>query len=372
MIDSSAATPPASADHRRFPCAQCGAQLEYKPGSTSLRCGHCRHENAIATAGQPVAEQDFRAVLADLAGQSELEEHTLAKCDACGAELERPKGATAFACPFCGADIVAAGQSRKLIKPHAVLPFRIERAAALGSFQKWLKSLWFAPGPLRAFARVDHRLSGMYVPHWTYDARTVSRYSGQRGDDYYVTETYTVTVNGRPEVRTRQVRHTRWTSVSGVVRNEFDDVLICATESLPQEMMGALEPWDLREVTAYRDEFLSGFRAESYQIGLEAGFERAQTAMQPTIRQTVCADIGGDHQRIESLQTQYNDIGFKHLLLPVWISAYRFRERVFRFLVNARTGEVRGERPYSAWKITFLVLTIVAAIAGAVWFFARQ
>lgn len=319
-----------------------------------------------------MVELDYRAVLSDLAGQAELEEHTLAKCDTCGAEVDRPKSGTAFPCPFCGADIVAAAQSRRLIKPHAVLPFRVERDAALAAFQKWLKSLWFAPGAVKAFARVDHRLSGMYVPHWTYDARTISEYSGQRGDDYYVTETYTVTVNGRPEVRTRQVRHTRWSSVSGVVRNTFDDVLIYATASLPPEIMEALQPWDLAALVPYRDEFLSGFRAESYQVGLEEGFQRAQEAMQPTIRATVCSDIGGDHQQIEALRTQYNDIRFKHILLPVWISAYRFRDRVFRFLVNARTGEVRGERPYSAWKITSLVLFIAVVIAIAVWFFSRQ
>ena len=49
-------------------------------------------------------------------------------------------------------------------------------------------------------------------------------------------------------------------------------------------------------------------------------------------------------------------------LLPVWISAYRFHDRTFRFLVNARTGEVQGERPYSWIKITLAVLAAVVAI----------
>ena len=59
----------------------------------------------------------------------------------------------------------------------------------------------------------------------------------------------------------------------------------------------------------------------------------------------------------------YRNITFKHLLLPVWISAYQFQNKTFRFLVNARTGEVQGERPWSWVKIMVLVSAIVAVIA---------
>ncbi|MBI5866001.1 MAG: DUF1610 domain-containing protein [Planctomycetes bacterium] len=355
----------------RFPCRQCGAQLVFTPGAEVLRCEYCGCENPIQVDRDAVAEHDYRATLAGLAGQAEMQERSQCKCAACGAEIEPPANATAFACPFCGADIVTAAQSRKLIKPHAVLPFKVDRPQALQSFQRWLKTLWFAPRALKQFARVDHRFSGMYVPHWTYDSRAISRYAGQRGDDYYVNETYTTTVNGRAETRTRQVRHTRWTNVSGVVQNLFDDVLVAASESLPPDILASLEPWDLAALVSYRDEFLSGFRAESYQIGLEAGFESASEKMEPEIRRTVCADIGGDHQRIVSLQVRYEDVRFKHILLPVWISAYRYRERTYRFLVNAQTGETRGQRPYSWIKITAFVLMILVAIAAVVMFLNR-
>jgi hypothetical protein len=84
------------------------------------------------------------------------------------------------------------------------------------------------------------------------------------------------------------------------------------------------------------------------------------------IHASICGDIGGDHQRVHSVDTNYRHITFKHILLPVWLSAYRFRERTFRFLVNARTGEVQGERPYSWIKITLLVLFLLAVAAGVV------
>jgi hypothetical protein len=159
------------------------------------------------------------------------------------------------------------------------------------------------------------------------------------------------------------VRKTRWHSVSGQVSNTFDDVLVLATRSLPPKQAHALEPWDLGALVPYRDEYLSGFAAESYQVDLVQGFEAAKGIMAGTIEWTIRRDIGGDHQRIHDVDTHYRDVTFKHILLPVWISAYRYHQRVFRFLVNARTGEVQGERPWSALKITLLVLLIAVVVA---------
>ena len=157
-----------------------------------------------------------------------------------------------------------------------------------------------------------------------------------------------------------------WWPASGHVSNSFDDLLVMATGTLPPKCLDRLEPWDLPALVAYEDEYLSGFIAESYQVTLAQGFERAKGLMQSTINQTICADIGGDHQRILNASTQYHNITFKHLLLPVWISAHQFQNRTFRFLVNARTGEVQGERPWSVMKIVILVLVILAIIATIV------
>src|SRR5262249_40468443 len=151
---------------------------------------------------------------------------------------------------------------KKLIRPRSLVPFAITRDRAGQLFQDWLGSLWWAPGDLKKFAAVDGKLAGMYVPYWTYDARAVTAYTGQRGHDYWVTETYTVNVNGRTETRTRQVQRTRWTSVSGVVRDRFDDVLVAASSSLPPDKLDAMGNWDTKALVPYADQFLSGFAAE--------------------------------------------------------------------------------------------------------------
>ncbi len=351
----------------RFPCRRCGAKLVFRPGTGSMTCAYCGIADPIPTSEQEIRELDYRTHLARLAGTAERIETPTVKCSACGAEVDRPTHATAFACPFCGTDIVTAATSHKRLKPRSLLPFRVRRDQARSAIGQWLKSLWFAPSALKKFARMDSRLNGMYVPYWTYDCRTTSRYTGERGDDYWATETYTTTQNGRMVTRTRQVRRTRWTPVSGVVRAPFDDVLVNASHSLPREHTERLEPWDLENLVPYADEYLSGFRAESYQVDLVQGFEVARQTIDAAIHRLVESDIGGDHQRVHSIHTQYDDITFKHILLPVWITAYRFKRKVYRVLVNARTGEVQGERPWSWIKIALFVLLLVAV--GAITYF---
>ena len=90
--------------------------------------------------------------------------------------------------------------------------------------------------------------------------------------------------------------------------------------------------------------------------------------MTTTIHQLIRADIGGDQQRINETDTQYSDITFKHILLPFWIAGFRFHNKIYQFIVNGRTGEVQGDRPYSWIKIAFAVLLVGAAVATAIYF----
>ncbi|HUX33713.1 MAG TPA: hypothetical protein VMV51_07545 [Gemmatimonadaceae bacterium] len=113
-----------------------------------------------------------------------------------------------------------------------------------------------------------------------------------------------------------------------------------------------LEPWDLPSLVPFADAYLAGFESESYRVDLVAGFGRAQEMMRPAIEAAIRADIGGDHQRLGHTDTDYRDVTFKHMLLPMWLCSYRFRDKVYRFVVNARTGEGQGERPWSWIKIT--------------------
>jgi hypothetical protein len=130
-----------------------------------------------------------------------------------------------------------------------------------------------------------------------------------------------------------------------------------------------LEPWDLKALDGYRPEFLSGFRAEGYQIQLDEGFEEAKRVMEAQIREDIRRDIGGDEQRIDHMTVRIDDVTFKHILLPVWLAAYKYRGKSFRFVVNGQTGKVMGERPWSWVKITIAAVIAAIVIGGGVYVF---
>ncbi len=350
------------AEHR-FPCTACGSDLRFDPQTGQLVCDHCGNAEPIegkTVIRRAITELDLAAGLkADLPA-TEMEETRVTSCPNCAAQVEFDPGKHATECPFCATPVVIDTGTNRHIKPRAVLPFALTQDAARKAMNDWLGALWFAPNGLQDYARKGRAMQGIYVPYWTYDANTRSSYRGERGTVYYVTQT--VVRDGKREQR--QVAKVRWTGTSGRVARFFDDVLVLASTSLPKAYTDALEPWDLAALEPYAPEYLAGFRAEAYGVSLEDGFVEARAQMDRIILRDVKFDIGGDRQRVHNVDTQLSDLTFKHILLPVWLAAYKYRGKTYRFVVNGRTGRVQGERPWSALKITFAV--ILGAIAAGI------
>jgi DNA-directed RNA polymerase subunit RPC12/RpoP len=367
-------SPAAPEKIHRYPCTACGADLLYEPKDGFLTCPYCSHKEAIPACAEQVEELSFEQYLQIRPEQLEqLAANALeVKCQSCGATVTFTPPEVARQCDFCGVQIVAQAKSADpILAPGGVLPFQITHQDANAGLRKWLQSRWFAPNALKQFAQPT-AISGVYLPFWTYDTNTTSYYTGERGEHYYVTETYyTTDSNGKQVQQTRQVQHTRWYPASGSVSRWFDDVLVAASVSLALKRLEALEPWDLAELRPYDPAFLSGFKAQRYQVDLAQGFERVKQVAAGVIHGDVCSDIGGDEQRVHNISTSYSGITFKHLLLPVYAGAYRFNQKVYQIVVNGRTGEIQGDRPYSVWKILLLVagllllVMIIALVFGS-------
>lgn len=363
--------PGAPVDAHRFPCGQCGAQLRFAPGQRRLTCQYCGHEQDIPFSDEDRAAAlvalDLREALANHLPPQAMEEHRVLGCSTCGAQVEFDPAQHAAQCPFCGSPVVTDTGTQRQIKPAAVLPFKLNERQAHDAMRNWLGRLWFAPNALKKYARSDgSRLDGLYVPYWAFDSDTSSRYTGERGDAYY--ESRTVTRNGKTE--TERVRKIRWTRVSGRVARQFNDVLVMAAQSLPPNYTRNLEPWMLGELAPYDPQFLSGFRAEGYTVQLPEGHALGLARMDEVIRQDVRRDIGGDEQRVHSVDTEHQNEKVKHLLLPIWMAAYRYRDKSYRFVVNGQTGKVQGERPWSAWKIAGAV--VAAVVIGVAVYYVSQ
>ena len=373
MSEASTAPPPppgaraAAAGEHRFPCDACGSDMRFDPEAHAMRCAHCGNMELLPppdpwARAAALREIDIREGLSeDLDGldPGQVEETQVTQCPNCGARTELDPNVRAATCPFCDTPLVRETVTDRHVKPAALLPFAWTEARAKAAMRDWLGSLWFAPNGLTKYVRAGRPMSGVYVPYWTFDARSDTAYVGQRGDNYTVRER--AIVNGKPTTVTRV--KVRWRRASGRVRLTFDDVLVPAAASLPREMVEGLEPWDLGALEPYRPAMVAGFGAESYTVKLREGLVAARERMERVIAQAVRRDIGGDHQRIDDMRTQLSDVTFKHVLLPIWIAAYRYDGRSFRFVVNARTGKVQGERPYSRWKIALAVIAALIALA---------
>jgi DNA-directed RNA polymerase subunit RPC12/RpoP len=356
----------------RWPCEKCGSDLRFAPDKGQLECAHCGHVQDLSkpdarAEGNAFQELNLKQGLANDLPDAASEDVRSTSCPSCGAVVEFSQANHAANCPYCATPVVVDTGARRSIKPQSLLPFAWTENQARDALSKWLGSLWFAPNGLLEYTRKGRAMAGIYAPFWTFDAATSTRYTGARGEHYYETRTVTVNVNGKSQRRTEQVQRTRWYPASGTVSRDFDDVITLASKSLPQRLGNELTPWDLSEAQAYNPDYLAGFQAEGYTISLADGWIDAQSIMARVIEMDIRRDIGGDVQRIDSVQTRYADETFKHVLLPVWAAAYKYRGKSYRFLVNGQTGEVQGERPYSAWKIGFAVLIVAALILGAIY-----
>lgn len=351
---------------RIFPCEKCGADLEFSIGTQSLQCPYCGTVKQIELpSNAPIVERDYLEMLANLErlheqGRDDAEqavgEHAV-RCESCGGEVVFQGTLTSSQCPYCASplqrDKIHDAPNR--ISVDGVLPFLVPETAAAQSLREWVRSLWWAPN---AFLRegANGKFNGVYLPYFTYDSLTQTRYAGQRGDFYYVT---VGTGNNR-----RTERHVRWSSAGGEFQRFFDDVLVIAAQHQRESLVLRLEPWPLPQCVPFTQQLLAGFFARTYDVNLEDGFTTARQRIEAALAAEVRQRIGGDVQQIASQQSNYTAITFKHLLLPVWLLAYRYRGQPYRVMINAVTGEVSGERPYSAIKIGFAIAVGLAVALG--------
>ena len=348
-------------------CNGCGALLYFTPGTRNLKCDHCGDSNAIESdeTDTLIKSVDYEHFIDHLAEHKKSDDLKVVNCSNCGSQTTLSSFTTSDKCSFCAAPLILSPEDgQQYLPPHYILPFEINRQQGIDYFQKWLKGLWWAPKDLAK--NVDSSssgLQGIYLPHWIYDTDTSTDYNGQRGEYYYTTENYTVTVEGKTENRTREVQHTRWWPVSGRVNCSFSDLIVPASKSLPTKTLNKLAPWNFHRLVKFDERYMSGFRSETYQIAPQEGLLMAIEQTKDQIRSAIRNDIGGDDQQIGDIETDYPNKAIKYIMLPVWASAYSYHNKIYQFTVNASTGEVIGQRPISVMRIVLFILTVLAVIA---------
>lgn len=346
------------------PCPSCGHQLSYSAQKQLIDCDHCGFEKPIDQANDMVEE---RCLTEAAAAMQTYTPKSVSKkvldCQSCGAQLMVEDNIIATRCNFCGSEKINETATQKnMIQPQGIIPFVIDKRKATEEFRAWIKKGWFHPNKLKKLAQLGD-VHGIYVPFWTYDAKTFAKWSGEAGFYYYVTESY---YDADGEHQTRQVQKTRWEYRNGSFEHFFDDLLIVASKGMPQRIIIPIFPYNLDKVINYSNELMVGWESEIYSINVLDGYAVAEGQMDARLRDMASTKLGGDTQRGLSVQSEKWDQTFKHIMLPVWMCSYIYNNKTYQFAVNGQTGKINGTKPTSWVKVTFFVLFILAIIGGIV------
>lgn len=356
-----------------FPCAQCGAQLAWDATKRAMSCPYCGYQQQmpLSPQGQPQIreipiEEGYQRATRGLGVQVQT-----IMCKECGATVNVGEGERTTKCAFCGSNqVLQVDTDANAIRPESLVAFQIDKKVANDRFASWLGDLWFRPNDLKKMAKVQE-MGGVYVPFWTFDAHIHSDWTAEAGYYYYETEEYTSYENGESVTRTRQVQRTRWEPAWGNRDDDYDDMLVCASKGLPSELVDKFSTFNTKQLVPYAPQYLAGWRAEAYAVDLQNAHNLGRQKMASQQEARCARDIPGDTHRGLVVNNRFSRETFKHVLLPVWIAAYRYNDKPYRFLVNGQTGEVTGEAPYSFWKIFFFCL-FIAAVIGVIGYFVVQ
>jgi len=357
---------PSQSSELKKSCVNCGAELRYAPGTTEMECEYCGYTQEIPPSEESFEELELKSYLNEMGAQSHSQEITMLHCKNCGANQHIEENYKSLHCVYCSMPLIVEDAYKEdWILPGAVLPFKLDQDQAHAIFKKWVKGLWFAPNKLQKATLDPQNTKGLYSPYWTFDAQLFANYTGQRGEYYYVTKT----VGSGKNRRTVRERRTRWYPASGTVSGFVDDTLIKASQQKSGIIPAKISRWNLKDLTDFNSSYLAGFVTEKYTIPLKDGHLSATTEARNIADRWARSDIGGDTQRVSSINMKLSEETFKHILLPVYISAYKYKSKRFNFFINGQTGVISGQRPYSFWKIFFLVVAILIAIAALYLFF---
>lgn len=295
---------------------------------------------------------------------NDLPDHTL-QCQNCGSEVATSLDQRSYTCPFCDSSIVteidvrASGKQR----PEFIVGFAVTEAEAQQKFYDWLgKNAWFRPGDL-AVKAVSEKQKGIYIPFWHFSMLAKSRWSARIGEYWYREERYqTVDSKGKKVTKTRRVRETEWFPLHGEHQKFYHGYLVPASHGITQKEAKSIQPFQLSALSRYRPYYLAGWMAEEYTLALEVAADKTKQEFANRQTNSVRNFLPGDRHSDLSVHTDLEVNGSDLILLPVFVLSYRYRDQVYRFLVNGQTGKVVGEKPWSGRRVAAAVVSGIVLI----------
>lgn len=344
---------------KKCPC--CGGVMDFDPKVGKLHCPYCDHIEEILEEDEEdisAEEQDF--LTAEQTGNCNwgVETKTVL-CKACGGEMVYDALEIAGECPYCGSNQVMEAKAENTLAPGGVCVFKLDAKQAAEKFKSWLKKRWFCPKEAKETAKPKD-FKGIYLPYWTFDTHTVSTYSAEYG----------ITRHKRNS-KGETVTVTDWYRCSGTYQEAIDDQAVCGTTRHEQGILNGILPYDTADNKAYKPEYVAGFASERYSIGLKDAWETAKSLISGRLRRNITRKIMTERHanmvRSLRLRTSYSQIKYKYLLLPVWMACFKYKDKIYKFMVNGQTGKVAGKIPISPLKVAIAVIAGILAVALLWW-----
>lgn len=344
-----------------FLCSSCASAMTWDEGVQKFRCSSCNTEVADPEGDGIVSELPFNQYYVEKAKEDWGSGRVFITCRSCGAQVSVAEDETSVNCSYCGSPHVLSTRQEAGLPPEGVVPFVIDEAKAKEIFNKWVGKRFWAPKELKKLYQ-QLKLKGVYEPFWTFDSSTVSSWHASGGEAYYVT-----VERNNQKYRERRIR---WHPIRGTWQQNFDDVLVCANNA-HSSLMDKLAYYDTSETRPYSSEYLAGVGAQHYTLMPDQGFVVAKQMMEQSIRKEITQSILRHYDEVSSLRTNTNfsNVFFKHLLLPVWTTGFMYKDKQYGCMINGQTGKIVGEYPKSALKIILAVLLGIGIFAVMIMIF---
>lgn len=337
-------------------CPQCSGTMLFDPKTGGLKCPYCDYEEEIKQEEElPTEAEELDFFKAEQTANCNWGVATKTViCKMCAGESVYDALQIAGTCPYCGSNQVMEEKGKDTLAPGGVCTFKIDKKTAGENFNKWLGKRFFCPKIVKETAQAD-KFQGLYLPYWTFDTDTVTDYTARYGKDHRRRK-------GNGEYETV----TEWHPIKGKYRQFIDDELVNASTQHDRSLMAGLEPFNTKDNVSYKPEYIAGFASERYAIGLKEGWEKAKSSIYGKLRKNIRNKILRENNadRVDNLNTKtiYNNITYKYLLLPIWISSFRYGDKTYQFMVNGQTGKVSGRTPIDKLKVALVIGAGVLAL----------
>jgi hypothetical protein len=289
-------------------------------------------------------------------------------CNQCGAGLAF-EGVRTTTCPYCASpNFVERPASAGQPDPAFAVAFAGDAVWARQRLEAWLGGRRLYADPALRRATVED-LRGIYLPAYLYSAVARSEYTASIGEHYTETETYkTKDAQGNEKTETRTVTRTEYRPLAGHHIGYITDVIVSASIGLDHRTLGAVEPFDLRQLRRFSPALVSGWIHEEFSRDADECRRASRSEAIDAIGEKLRAFMPGDSYSDLAWQTSVEWESLDPILVPVWVFAVRYREDKppLRVVINGQTGAIAGKVPLSWWKITLGIVVVLAVLAAVI------